>query len=95
MKVRGNRPLTEMVCEMVWKSEDNKKYRGKLDRIYVSETEKWEVEYFIEQYLKTRNYTQNEKNRSLVAHKLEDAPGKAPHKRDDLNVWLDKQYSKS
>ncbi|POD54910.1 hypothetical protein [Pseudomonas syringae] len=80
---------------MVWKSDDNKKYRGKLDRIYVSETEKWEVEYFIEQYLKTRNYKQNEENRILVAQKLEAAPGKAPHKRDDLNDWLDKQYGKS
>ncbi|SDT42261.1 hypothetical protein SAMN04490182_4571 [Pseudomonas cedrina] len=84
-----------MVSVMVWKSDDNKKYRGKLDRIYVSETEKWEVEYFIDHYLKTRNYKQNEENRSLVAHKLEDAPGKAPHKRDDLNAWLDKQYGKA
>ncbi|MBF4207498.1 hypothetical protein EI533_07135 [Pseudomonas donghuensis] len=77
---------------MVWKNDDNKKYRGKLDRIYVSTTEHWEVEYFIDQYLKTRKRQMTDQNRSLVAHKLEDLPGKAPHKRDDVNAWLDKQW---
>lgn len=80
---------------MVWRSEDNKKYRGKIDRIYVSMSETWEVEHFIEQYLKTRNYQLTEENRSLVAHQLEHAPGKAPHKRDELNAWLDGQYKKA
>ncbi|WP_176509429.1 MULTISPECIES: hypothetical protein [Pseudomonas] len=85
----------EKVFTVVWKSDDNKKYRGKIDRIYVSMSEEWEVEYFIDQYLKTRNYKQNDENRSIVAHKLEHAPGSAPHKRDDLNAWLDKQYGKA
>lgn len=80
---------------MVWKSDDNKKYRGKIDRIFVSLTEDWEVEYYIDHYLVTRGQKLSEQNRSKVAHKLEDAPGKAPHKRDDLNAWLDKQYSLS
>ena len=77
---------------MVWKSDDNKKYRGKIDRIYVSLTESWEVEYFIDHYLKTRGCYLTDENRSKVAHKLESTPGRAPHMRDDLNAWLDKEW---
>lgn len=79
---------------MVWKSDDNKKYRGKIDRIYVSMTEDWEVEYFIDHYLNARRYQLSDKNRSIIAHKLEDAPGDAPHKRNELIAWLDTQYPK-
>lgn len=81
-----------MVIRMVWKSDDNKKYRGKIDRINVSFTEDWEVEYFIDKYLSTRGYGLTDDNRSKLAHKLESTPGRAPHKRDDLNAWLDKEY---
>lgn len=80
---------------MVWKNDGNKKYRGKIDRINVSMTESWEVEYFIDHYLKTRKRGINHENRSLVAHKLEDLPGKAPHKRDEVSAWLDKEYKLS
>ncbi|MDM3887037.1 hypothetical protein QSV36_15800 [Pseudomonas sp. BCRC 81390] len=78
---------------MVWSSNDNKKYRGKIDRIFVSLTESWEVEYFIDHYLKTRNCTLSDDNRSKVAHKLEGVPGRAPHKREDVNAWLDKEWN--
>ena len=77
---------------MVWKSDDNKKYRGKIERIYVSLTESWEVEYYIEHYLKTRGRSLSDENRSKVAHKLEGSPGRAPHMRSDLNAWLDKEW---
>lgn len=77
---------------MVWQSNDNKKYRGKIDRVFVSLTESWEVEYFIDQYLKTRGKALTDENRSKVAHKLEGAPGRAPHQRADLNSWLDKEW---
>lgn len=77
---------------MVWKSDDNKKYRGKIDRIYVSLTESWEVEYYIDHYLKTRSCALTDENRSKVAHKLESSPGRAPHKREELNAWLDKEW---
>lgn len=80
---------------MVWKNDDNKNYRGKIDRVNVSLTENWEVEYFIDQYLKTRRRDLTDANRSLVAHKLEKAPGQAPFKRADLNAWLDKEYGLS
>jgi hypothetical protein len=77
---------------MVWKSDDNKKYRGKIDRVFVSLTESWEVEYYIDHYLKTRGRALTDDSRSKVAHKLEGSPGRAPHKRDDLTAWLDKEW---
>lgn len=77
-----------------WSAHDNKKYIGKLDRIYVSMTEDYEVEYFIDQYLKTRNYTISNKNRDIVVGVLEDYPGKAPFKRDELNTYLDLKFGK-
>lgn len=36
-----------------WSSHDNKRYIGKIDRIYVAMTETYEVEYFIDQYLES------------------------------------------
>ncbi len=77
---------------MAWNRSDNKKYRGKIDRVFVSLTESWEVEYFIDHYLKTRGKDVSDSNRDLIADKLEGVPGRAPHKRDDLNAWLDEQY---
>lgn len=77
---------------MGWDREDNKKYTGKLDRIYVSDEEDWEVEYYIDHYLETRGKDVSDKNRDILAAKLELFPGKAPHKRTDLNEWLDKEY---
>lgn len=72
-----------------WSSHDNKRYIGKIDRIYVAMTETYEVEYFIDQYLKTRNYAVSNENRDKVAKALEGYSGRAPFKRDDLNLYLD------
>lgn len=79
---------------MVWKNDDNKKYRGKIDKVYVSLLKTWEVETYIDHYLVTRNYDLTDDNRSIIAYKLEAAPGKPPHTRDGLNAWLDEQYPK-
>lgn len=86
-----HRPL-EGIHQIAWSREDNKKYRGKIDRVFVSMTETWETEHFIDQYLKTRGRDVNNENRDIVSAKLETAPGRAPHLRDDLNAWLDKEY---
>lgn len=77
-----------------WSDHDNKKYIGKIDRIHVSMTEHYEVEYFIDQYLKTRNYAVSNANRDKVAKALETYPGKAPFKRDELNQYLDGYWKK-
>ncbi len=77
-----------------WSTHDNKKYIGKIDRIYVSMTEEYEVEYFIDQYLKTRGYAMSNSARDVIAGELEKHPGKAPFKRDELNDYLDKRVTK-
>lgn len=75
-----------------WSRHDNKKYIGKIDRVFVALSESWEVEYYIDHYLETRKYTINNKNRNTVATDLENAPGRAPHKRADLDAYLDQLY---
>ncbi|HHA2503895.1 TPA: hypothetical protein ACOENT_002132 [Stenotrophomonas maltophilia] len=77
-----------------WSKHDNKKYIGKIDRIFVSMTEGYEVEYFIDHYLETHNYTVSNENRNIVAVALEDFPGRAPFKRDDLTRFLDAKFKK-
>lgn len=77
-----------------WSDHDNKKYIGKLDRIFVSMTEHWEVEYFIDHYLDSGGFGINNKNRNIIAIELEKYPGRAPFKRDDLNKFLDAKFKK-
>jgi len=74
---------------MAWENNDNKWYRGKHDRIRVSLTEDYEVEYFIDAYLKRRSADVTHANRTVIANKMEDYPGRAPIMRDALNTWLD------
>jgi len=76
-----------------WSKHDNKRYTGKLDRIYVSLSESWEVEYYIDHYLYTRQYAVSNANRDKVVAALEEYQGKAPYKRDDLNAYLDKRWN--
>lgn len=77
---------------MSWNANDNKKYRGKIDRIFVSQTEDYEVEFYIDQYLKTRNFKLTDENRKKVAQKMEQFPGRAPVKRVDMDNFLDKGW---
>lgn len=77
---------------MNWNASDNKHYRGPIDRVFVSMNEQYEVGYFIDQYLKTRNYDLTDENRRKVGAKLEKYTGRAPWKRDDLNAFLDKGW---
>lgn len=77
-----------------WSSHDNKRYRGKIDRIYVSMTETYEVEYYIDHYLATRGFEISNKNRDIIASALEQCPGRAPFKRADLDTFLDGKFKK-
>ncbi|WP_312369065.1 hypothetical protein [Stenotrophomonas sp.] len=77
-----------------WSKHDNKKYVGKIDRIYVSMTESYEVEYFVDNFLETHNYAVSNKNRDIITNALEDFPGKAPFKRHDLISFLEGKFKK-
>lgn len=78
-----------------WSSHDNKRYRGKIDRIYVSMTEEYEVEYFIDDYLESRKFAISNKNRDIITAALEEYQGRSPFKRTDLNGFLDARFKKS
>lgn len=77
---------------MNWNSQDNKHYRGPIDRVFVSQTEQYEVDYFIDQYLSTRNFALTDDNRKKVGQKMQGYPGHAPVKRSDLEAFLDKGW---
>ena len=79
---------------MSWQDQDNKKQRGKIDRIYVSRTESYELDYFIDHYLKSNNFAISDKNRRIVNDAIEDYPGLAPIYRDDLTEYLNKKFKK-
>jgi hypothetical protein len=72
-----------------WNQQDNKQYRGKIDRIFVSATESYEAHYFVDEYLKKRGFAITDANRRII-HKWFDAyPGRAPVLRTDLYNWMD------
>ncbi|QGW22873.1 hypothetical protein GOM96_18355 [Stutzerimonas degradans] len=75
---------------MGWRKEDNKNYRGKIDRIYVSMTEQWEVEYFVDTYLRYRKAELTDDNRGIILAAMEKYDGKAPVKREELIAYLDR-----
>jgi hypothetical protein len=80
---------------MNWATQDNKKYRGKIDRIFVSQTEKYEVDFYVGQYLKTRGYTDNDANRNVIHQEMDAYPGRAPILRADMDIWLDRRVCKA
>ena len=74
---------------MNWNTQDNKHYRGPIDRVFVSLTEEYEIDYFIDQYLRTRGYAVTDENRRKVGAKMENYLGRAPVQRRDLEQFLD------
>lgn len=68
--------------------DDNKRYRGKLDRMYVSLSEEYEVNHFIDEFLETHGAAINAKNRDSIRLLLKRCPLKAPIKRDELTKWV-------
>ena len=76
-----------------WPQSDNQKYRGKIDRIFVSLTEGWEVDYYVDHYLKSRGYSQTDASRAVIHQQMELYPGRAPILRTDMDTWLDNRVS--
>ncbi|MDU5688785.1 MAG: hypothetical protein E6009_02615 [Citrobacter freundii] len=76
-----------------WSHEDNKHYRGHLDRIYVSTTEEWEIGYFVDKYLKDNGAATSSANRDFVMEKISSYAGRKPILRTDLISFLDKKIT--
>ena len=73
---------------------DNKKYRGKIDRIRVSMSEEYEVDYFVEHYLRTRKFANTAENEKALHSHLEQYPHSGTVMRDALTAWLDARLVK-
>lgn len=80
---------------MSWNQQDNKRYIGKIDRIYVSRTEGYEVDYFVDAYLKSRNYQVTDANRKIIHAHLNAYPGQVPVMRDAVTRWIDDRIAQS
>ncbi|WP_445570671.1 hypothetical protein [Pseudomonas sp. E102] len=78
---------------MPWERSDKKRYSGKIEGIFASITEAWDVEDFIDQYLVLRGFQVNDMNRERIALRLEAAPGRPPYRAVQLVAWLDENYT--
>lgn len=78
---------------MNWNSNDNKGYRGPIDRAFVSLTEPYERSYFVDEWLKSRKYKVDDNGRAVVNRVIDNYTGRAPIKRADLEKYLDANIS--
>ena len=78
---------------MPWHRSDKKHYSGKIESIFVSLTEAWDVENFIDQYLELRGFQVNDMNRDRIALRLEAVPSRPPYRAVQLVAWLDENYT--
>lgn len=76
-----------------WPQSDNKHYRGLIDRIFVSLTEWWEVDYYVAHYLQRHNSPVTPQNRAVIHGVMDRFPGRRPIQRTDMDTWLDSQVS--
>jgi hypothetical protein len=65
-----------------------------IDRVFVSQTESWEVNHFVDHYLRSNNYSVDENNRQIVRDAMKHFPGRAPVKRTDLTAFLDSRFAR-
>ena len=64
---------------------------GGLECVYLSKTERYELDCFIGQYIKTRNLRSIPLISSRLRSTLESYPGKPPVMVNELNAWIDRK----
>lgn len=67
----------------------SKHYQGPIDRVFVSLHEVHHVDFFIDEYLRTRRFPLNDDNRRMVGEKLEMFLGRVPYLWGDLVAFID------
>ncbi|TDV43764.1 hypothetical protein EC919_11511 [Pseudomonas graminis] len=80
---------------MLPSQSETRYHTGKVESVFVSVAEAWQVERFIEAYLELRGYQLTESNRFLLTQQLEAAPGRPPYRIESLVSWLDEKYKHS
>ena len=74
---------------MNWNATASKHYQGPIDRVFVSMREAYDVDFFIDEYLRTRRFPLDDANRRMVGEKLEAFLGRVPYLWGDLAAYLD------
>jgi len=60
-----------------------------IERIFVTWTQQWSVEDYVENYMRSRRLGSAEPTRAAVHECLEKYPGRAPLYKSDLDFFLD------
>jgi hypothetical protein len=64
-------------------------FSGSIDRIFVTWTQQWEVDEYIEYYLRKRRLASVDSARAAVWACIARYPGGTPHTKSDLDFYLD------
>jgi hypothetical protein len=75
-----------------WPEPDKLNERGERDRRFVSLTEKWEIDNFINSYLNTRGCARTDLMVRTVEAAIAGFAGSSPVPRDDLTAYLDDAF---
>lgn len=78
---------------MGWNRNDGRQYQGTLLKVFVSSTEVMKIEDYIDYFLRTRGYELSDSNRDTIAAKLERIPERHHHTLNEVDRWLDFQFS--
>ena len=64
-----------------------------IDRVYVSWTESWDVNRYVEDYLRTRRRPPDQAARARILMYIEQYPGDPPFTKSSLDYFLDANFS--
>ena len=59
------------------------------DRVYVSWTEQWDMDRYVDNYLSERKLSLSDAARAAIRSRIEGYPWEGPRKKADLDSYLD------
>ena len=62
--------------------------------IFVTWTQQWNVDEYVEHYVRTRRLALKDDSRALVRAVLASYPGKTPYRKSDLDFYLDRNMGR-
>jgi hypothetical protein len=72
--------------------ELNNQYPDSLNTIFISQYETCDINWFIRQYVESRNLSARAQAEYEVVSALREYPGMAPVRLYELNAWLDNNF---
>ena len=72
----------------MWSTQHNKYYRGRRDPMFVTQTESYEVDDFIEQFLRVNNIPDMDANRERIASAITQYPARSPWRQDEVATFV-------